>query len=318
MTGWESPAGSTATLGSTLLGPTTFWAVLLGAGFGAALWALAVWAHPPRPTLGQLLARTLEAPAVPEDIGSPGGRFAHLLGPLVAVQRRAGLPGPRVAADLRVTGTPVAEHLARKALLALAGFVTPTITQLLLAAVGVPFGVELPLIGGVVLAAVGFLWPDLRARGRAAEMRADFRHALSAYLDLVWITLAGGAGVDSALTGSVTIGQGWAFDRLAGALSTAHLTRTTAWTALRRLGEEIGVDELAELAGSVSLAGTEGARVRASLAARAGSLRAHQLTDAEARAQSATERMSLPVMLLFLGFLTFITYPAIGQILNGL
>jgi len=317
MTGWGSPAGSWA-LGSTLLGPTTLWALLLGAGFGAGLWALAVWAHPPRPTLGQLLARTLDGPAVAEDIGSPGGRFARLVGPLVALQRRAGMPGTRVAADLRVTGTPVAEHLARKALLALAGFVTPTIVQLLLAVVGVPFGVELPLIGGVVLAALGFAWPDLRARGRAAEMRADFRHALSAYLDLVWITLAGGAGVDSALTGSVTIGQGWAFDRLAGALSTAHLTRVTAWTALRRLGEEIGVDELAELAGSVSLAGTEGARVRASLAARAGSLRAHQITDAEARAQSATERMSLPVMLLFLGFLTFITYPAIGQILNGL
>jgi hypothetical protein len=317
MTGWGSPAGSTA-LGSTLLGTTTLWAVLLGAGFGAGLWALAVWANPPRPTLGQLLARTLDAPAEPENIGSPGGRFARLLGPLIVAQRRAGLPGARVAADLRVTGTPVAEHLARKALLALAGFVTPTIVQLLLAAAGIPFGVELPLIGGVVFAALGFLWPDLRARGRAAEMRADFRHALSAYLDLVWITLAGGAGVDSALTGSVTIGQGWAFDRLTGALSTAHLTRVTAWTALRRLGEEIGVDELAELAGSVSLAGTEGARVRASLAARAGSLRAHQITDAEARAQSATERMSLPVMLLFLGFLTFITYPAIGQILNGL
>ena len=306
MTGW---AGATS---------TPLWAVLLGAGFGAGLWALAVWVHPPRPTLGQLLARTLDAPAVPDDIGSPGGRLARLVAPLVAVQRRAGLPGARVAVDLRVTGMPVAEHLARKVLLALAGFVAPTVAQLLLAVAGVPFGIELPLIGGVVLAVAGFLWPDLRARGRAAEMRADFRHALSAYLDLVWITLAGGAGVDSALTGSVTIGQGWAFDRLAGALSAAHLTRVTAWTALRRLGEEIGVDELAELAGSVSLAGTEGARVRASLAARAGSLRAHQITDAEARAQSATERMSLPVMLLFLGFLTFITYPAIGQILNGL
>ncbi|MDN5751210.1 MAG: secretion system protein, partial [Pseudonocardia sp.] len=274
--------------------------------------------RPPHPTLGQMLARTLDAPAPPEDIGSPRGRSARLVAPLVAVQRRAGRPGHRVVADLRVTGTPVAEHLARKALLALAGFVAPTIAQLLLAVAGLPFGIGLPLLGGVVLAVVGFVWPDLRARGRAAEMRAEFRHALSAYLDLVWITLAGGAGVDSALTGSVTIGQGWALDRLAGALSTAHLTRVSAWTALRGLGEEIGVDELAELAGSVSLAGTVGAGVRASLAARAGSLRAHQITDAEAAAQSATERMSLPVMLLFLGFLTFITYPAISQILDGL
>ena len=113
----------------TTLGPTTLWAVLLGAGFGAGLWALAVWARPPRPTLGQLLARTLDAPPVPEDIGSPKGRLTRLTGPLVAVQRRAGLPGPRTSADLRVTGTPVAEHLARKALLSLAGFVTPTASR---------------------------------------------------------------------------------------------------------------------------------------------------------------------------------------------
>ena len=307
MTGWVSASGS-----------TTVAAILLGAGFGGGLWALAVWAFPPRPTLGDLLSRTLDTPAAAEDIGPVGGRLARLTVPLVALQRRAGLPGPRVQGDLRVTGTPVGEHLAGKALLALAGLVAPTIAQLALAVAGVEFGIGLPLVGGILLAAAGFVLPDLRARGRAAAMRDEFRHALSAYLDLVWITLAGGAGVDSALAGAVQIGQGWAFDRLSGALSTAQLTRVSAWTALRRLGEEIAVDELAELAGSVSLAGTEGARVRASLAARAGSLRAHQLTDAEAQAQSATERMSLPVMLLFLGFLVFITYPAIGQILAGL
>ena len=52
------------------------------------------------------------------------------------------------------------------------------------------------------------------------------------------------------------------------------------------------------LAASVSLAGTEGAKVRQSLAAKAAALRTHQLTDAEGSAQAATERMSLPVVLL--------------------
>ncbi len=100
-------------------------------------------------------------------------------------------------------------------------------------------------------------------------------------------------------------------------------TKDWTWTLSRRCPEcnlsagEIDVAELAELAASVSLAGTEGARVRASLAARASSLRVHQLTNAEALEQSATERMSLPVMALFLGFLIFIAYPALGQILNG-
>jgi tight adherence protein C len=179
-------------------------------------------------------------------------------------------------------------------------------------------GFEFPIIAGLVLAAVGFVLPDLQARFEAAKLRTGFRHALSAYLDLVWITLAGGAGVDSALGDSVTIGRGWAFEQIRRALDTARLTRTTPWATLRRLGEELDVTELAELAATVSLAGTEGAKVRTSLAAKAGALRTHQITEAEGDAQAATERMSLPVMALFLGFLVFIAYPALTQVLNGL
>ena len=76
--------------------------------------------------------------------------------------------------------------------------------------------------------------------------------------------------------------------------------------------------QLSELAASVSLAGTEGARVRASLAAKAAALRTRELTDAEGDAQAATERMSLPVVMLFIGFLVFIGYPALASVLAGL
>jgi uncharacterized membrane protein len=72
------------------------------------------------------------------------------------------------------------------------------------------------------------------------------------------------------------------------------------------------------LAASVSLAGSEGAKIRASLAAKAHALRARQLADAEAHAQSATERMSLPVVLLFGAFLLFLGYPATVNVLGGL
>ncbi|MGH3991098.1 MAG: type II secretion system F family protein, partial [Pseudonocardiaceae bacterium] len=183
---------------------------------------------------------------------------------------------------------------------------------------GLGSGIQLPIIAGLVCAAVGFVLPDLQARAAAAKLRVGFRHALSAYLDLVWISVAGGAGLDSALSDSANIGRGWAFDQIRRALDTARLTRTTPWATLRQLGEELDVTQLAELAASVSLAGTEGAKVRASLAAKAAALRTHQITEAEAQAQAATERMSLPVMLLFLGFLAFIAYPALTQVLQGL
>jgi hypothetical protein len=87
---------------------------------------------------------------------------------------------------------------------------------------------------------------------------------------------------------------------------------------LERLGNELGVAELGELAASVGLAGAEGAKVRASLGAKAASLRSHQLAEAETTAQTATEKMSLPVVLLFAGFLCFIGYPAIERVLAGL
>jgi len=102
------------------------------------------------------------------------------------------------------------------------------------------------------------------------------------------------------------------------ALDQARLARQTPWAALGRLGQQLGVIELSELAASVALAGTEGAKVRSSLAAKAASLRTHQLAEAETADQAASERMSLPVVLLFAGFLLFLGYPAVQKVLTGL
>jgi hypothetical protein len=294
-------------------------ALVLGSGLGVGLWALMVWAFPPRPALGTVLARATTPPAPPPILVADDTGWAAKLGrPAVAPLRALGLPGERLGRHLAVIGRPVATHLAEKATLAITGLLLPVLLQLLLTLAGMSLGFQFPIIAGLVLAAAGFVLPDLQARAEAEKLRAAFRHALSSFLDLVWITLAGGAGVDSALHDSATIGRGWAFAQIQRALDTARLTRTTPWSTLRQLGEELDVTELAELAASVSLAGTEGAKVRTSLAAKAAALRTHQLTEAEADAQSATERMSLPVMALFLGFLVFIAYPALTQVLNGL
>jgi tight adherence protein C len=293
-------------------------ALLLGAGFGLGVWALAVWLVPPRPALNTVVART-SAPPPPSILVTDTAGWAAMLGrPFVAPLQALGLPGGRLARELRVIGRPVSTHLAQKATLAVVGLLAPVLGHLLLAMAGLSPGLQFPVIAGLVLATAGFVVPDVQARVEAAKLRTGFRHALSAYLDLVWITLAGGAGVDSALGDSVRIGRGWAFAQIRRALTTARLTRTAPWATLRQLGEELAVTELSELAASVSLAGTEGAKVRTSLAAKAAALRTHQITDAEGDAQAATERMSLPVMVLFLGFLAFIAYPALTQVLNGL
>lgn len=294
--------------------------LLIGAGFGLGLWALIVWAFPPRLALSVVLSRLNTATPQPRLITTTTGtgwvfRLGRpLVGPLAAI----GLPNPSLRKDLVVTSRSVEQHLADKVVLAIAGVVLPPVVQLALTVIGIPLPWVIPLIGCLLLGVGGFMLPDLAVRRDAARRRATFRMALSAYLNLIRITLAGGAGVDGALSDAAGVGQGWAFTQLRRALTTAHLTRTTPWSALRQLGEELDVRELTELSASVTLAGTEGAKVRASLAAKASALRTHELTDAEGDAQAATERMSLPVIVLFMGFLLFIGYPALAQVIGAL
>jgi tight adherence protein C len=285
--------------------------LLFGAGFGLGLALLTAWLAPPRPALGPQLARVAAPPAI-----EPTDRRA--LAPLVALLRSASLPTPSVLRDLAVLDRSPHDHLATKAGLALAGLLLPSCVAATLGLLGVTVDARIPILVAAGCALVGFLAPDHRVRHQAARRRADFRHALSAFLDLVVISLAGGAGVDSALTDAASAGHGWAFTHLHRALDAARLTRITPWTALRQLGENLAIPELAELAASVSLAGTEGAKVRHSFQAKASALRTQQLAEAESQAAAATERMSLPVMALFLGFLGFITYPAMSQVLAGL
>lgn len=294
-------------------------AVVLGAGFGVGLWALLVWAAPARTPLRVVFTRLRQQPEPSPILTTDRSGWAARAGRRATpALRAAGLPSLSVQRDLAVVGRDIDAHLAEKATLTLLGLLAPPVLDLLLLALGAPLDPAMPVFLALGLAPIGFIAPDLNLHAQARRRRADFRHALSAYLDLVVVSLAGGAGPDGALTDAATIGHGWAFQQLRRALDTARLTRTPQATALAQLGSEIDSRDLAELAASLSLAGTEGARVRASLAARADSLRTHLLADTDAQAKAATERLGLPWGLLFLGFLVFLGYPALHQILTGL
>ncbi|GAB3214232.1 hypothetical protein GCM10027294_52900 [Marinactinospora endophytica] len=73
-----------------------------------------------------------------------------------------------------------------------------------------------------------------------------------------------------ALTQAARHGQGWAPEQIRIALHAAALRGKPSWQALDALAKRTEVGELGELAASLQLAGTEGARVRASLTARSG------------------------------------------------
>jgi hypothetical protein len=301
-------------------------ALLLGAGAGLGVWLVVVGMFPPRKALAEALAEALAPPptnplaSVPATVlGDEEAGWAARVGrPFTGLLAEFGLPRSRVRADLVVLGRDPGRHLAEQATSALAGLILPPATGALLAASGINIGWEVPLWAGLGLAVAGFWAPSLGVHADAKTRRADFRHALAAFLDLVVISLAGGAGVDGAMDAAAGVGTGWSAAQLRRALTAARLARRPPWETLARLGTELDIPELSELAASVSLAGSEGAKVRASLTAKAAGLRTHELTAAEADASAATERMSLPVVALFAGFLIFIGYPALAHVLTAL
>ncbi|WP_116248463.1 type II secretion system F family protein [Nocardiopsis sp. FIRDI 009] len=283
-----------------------------GAAVGAGVWLIVQGLR--RPRLDELL------PPPTEEIDGAArstGVLEQVKGIGCAVLARLGWPGRRTRSDLAACDTDVDTHRTKVVALTLAGaaLFACTLTIAVPAASVLPMSAALA-IGGTSLAACA-LAPGILLRARAHRQRIELRLATSVIADLVGVALAGGAGVTGALTAATGRGTGPAFGRIRRCLHEAHLRTRPPWDALTDLSRQTGVRELEELASSIRLAGADGARVRTSVRAKARSLRAHQLAALETEALEATERMSLPVMLLVLGFLLLMGYPAIVQVSNG-
>lgn len=283
-------------------------ALLLGIAAGAGLW-MSVVALRPRPAP---LGRVLAALTAPADPGPPAGANRATRWTLHLVSA-VGLATPERDQHLALAGRTPEAWARDKVLGAVAGLAAPLLVWAGLAAAGIGLP---PVMAAVAVAgaAGGWLLPDLALRDQVERRRKAFQYALSAYLDLVNVILAGGAGIETALVAAADAGDGWAFDRLRHALHRAQRINQPLWTAFDDLGTELGVTELRDLASSLGLAGTQGARVRASLAVKADTLRSRQISETEAAAEATTERMNLPTAVLLLGFLVFIVFPAVTAI----
>ena len=294
---------------------TIFAVAAAGAAFGAAVY-LAARAIRPRPVpLAQALA-DLERPRHTGPPPTAETQVTHRLGQAaVRVLETTGLVDMgRLSGRLRTLGKPVETHAYEKLVGALAGFTIPIIFALTVGAAGVTVSPAVAAVAAVGLALAGFMYPDLGIADKIERRRRDFRHSLSAYLDLVTVILAGGGGLETALQASADMGDGWAFAEIRAALRKARLTNRTPWEVFDDLGAELGVDELRELAAAAQLAGDQGARIRASLAAKADSMRAAQTAAIEAQAEAATEKMLLPVVTLVVGMILFIGFGVVQAI----
>jgi len=289
--------------------------VLLGAGVGAGIVLIRRALARRPPSIDAVLAG-LARPGIAIDGGPP--RRTSAGHPIGSIARRAvetlGYDPQRHHQELELVGRTPERHALDKLLGAVAGILVPNVAAVALVAAGVPVPLGIAALLSLAASAAGFVLPDIALRNEADERRRAFRHALSSFLDLVNVLLAGGAGIETALYAAADAGDGWGYQTIRAELRRARLTGQSPWDTFAGLDERLGINELAELAASVSLAGSHGARIRASLAAKADTLRGHQVAETEAAAEAATERMTVPVAVLLFGFLVFIAYPAVVQI----
>jgi Flp pilus assembly protein TadB len=279
------------------------WVILIGVLGGLGVFVVVRELVPAPSRLDAAMARL-----DPGSVHAPARARASRMAERIAVGL-TWLPVP--AADLALLGKDRESWLASKAGYGLLGLGFPSVLAGLAAVAGGSVGWSVPAVVSVVLGAALFFAPDLVIHVNAAERRADFRHALTSYLDLVALERGAGAGPTEALEAAAEIGGGWAFLRIAGALDAARRAGAAPWTALSSLARETGVTELADLADIAEVAGHEGARILETLSARAASMRAEALAADRARAGSRGTTMVIPIALLGAGFLLLVIFPVV-------
>jgi Flp pilus assembly protein TadB len=291
------------------------WAGVLAALLAAGIWLIAR-AVVPAPKPLRALSDELVAPRVASAARAvPGSALRRRW--LAIATRIAGGPSERLAADLAVLDRTPTRHVLDKL-----GYAVLFLAMALVPAVPFPvLGVDVPvltsLLGAALFAAAGWLYPDIEVRSRARAARRAWAQALTVYVDIVGVSLAGGAGVEDALMVAAHAGSGPQFERLDAALRAAQTRRRKLWHALDELGTQADILPLRELASAVDLAAESGSRIRETLLAKANAMRVRQLTEAEADAQKASETMGIAPALMAIAAVVLIGYPALARFLAG-
>jgi Flp pilus assembly protein TadB len=300
--------------------------VILGAGIGIGLTLLARALVPARPSLFQHMlevdaaATRAPAPLIPMTARTGGAarlqRLEALLGRRLAAEIHArGWLGRNLTADLRLLGYDTDRYLVSKTAWAIGGFAVTPVLAIGAATIGASLPWLLTAWGAILTAGSILFIPDQLVHSTAEKRRRDFRTAIGIYLDLVAMRVASGSGVAEALTQAAEVGEGWAFARLRTALASGRTDGYSPARSIGRLGGELNLPDLQDLAAHLQLVDTTGAQAEASLRAKAQSLRERQLTDAHGKANVKSQTMIIAQLLLALGFLIFVGYPALTRVL---
>jgi tight adherence protein C len=290
-------------------------AVLLGMVAGAGVWLVARGWRPAPPSLEASLAglaRANWASGATEPDEARLRRWIRTSAVFLGGHRprRVGL-----AVDLALLERSPEAQAIDKLQTALFAAALPIVLWLV-SSIGRPLPAGLIALAAVGLGIGGWFLADVQAAARAKERRRQFRVVLATYLGLVTVLLAGGSGTEEALQDAAAYGTGWGFSLIRRSVNDARLGARSPWSVMQAVAERTALDDLAELAAAMTLAGEAGAQVRRSLEATAQALTARELADVDAAAASRTERMNAPVALLVVGFVVLIIFPGVYSVLH--
>jgi tight adherence protein C len=290
------------------------WAAVLAAGVGAGILLIARGLAPPTRPLRALAGELVEPRDAMLPHPGPAGCVRHRWQRLAV--RFGGGQSERLAADLAVLGRSSVRHALDKLGYALVFLVLALIPALVFPLLDVAVPSLSVVLAALLLAGAGWSYPGLDVRSRARTARRAWARALTVYVDIVGISLAGGAGVEDALMVAADVGTGPQFGELRSTLRAAQTRRRKLWHAIDDLGARIDVLALRELAAAVDLAAESGSRIRETLIAKAAAMRVRQLAETEADAQKASETMGIAPALMAIAAVVLIGYPAVARFLE--
>ncbi len=301
--------------------------VMCSGGLGVAVTCIARGLWPPRPTLADSLAayrvsrglpRITAPPAVNASTSTLGGQERVLVHVAALLSRRMPsltrqLVREGSSADLAVAGLTPERLVAEKVLTAVVAALTAAAFS-----TGLVVVADVPLVApfwvSIVSGTVGFFAPDRALRRRVRERREEMQAVVAVFLYVVDLSLSAGNGIQTALQHAVERGEGWAWRQLRAALDVTRRTRETEWQAIGRLGTELDVAELQELAARTRLAQNDGARIHESLKSFAATLHSRRLNRLEKRFHRNTMKMALASCAIAAGFAGLIGAAAVSGV----
>lgn len=276
-------------------------ALLAGAAFGAAILVTVAAFRTPLPHLAHTLtALRGDTTATGELVGlgadpSSGDGLVDRWGRWVLRLGRIN-PSARQMAQLRLRGISLSRFYGERLTSALLCAAMVGMLAVSAGVFGVTFSVSLPAGAVLLAAAFGWFLPALRIGASAKAVADDASEALLVYIDLVILERMANQHAKDALTRAATVSDNPLFQQIQAALARAELEREPPWTEIRRLGEQLDMPQLADIA-DIARMQDEGGSLAAAFRARVAELRNAHVVQRQKEADQITQRMEIPKVL---------------------